>query len=135
METPPPRPAGALLSDAVQAVADLVRGEIALARAEVEANLRKAAAGLGLLAAGAAAALVALFVLAGAAVATLVEQGLSAALSGLIVAVVLALVALVLIAVGRKALSPENILPRRTAKNVKRDASTFKEILSNDTAH
>lgn len=135
MDQLPPRPAGALLSDAIQALSDLVRGEIALAKAEMTDKLRQAGAGIGLVVAGAVVGVVALNTLAGAAVAGLVAQGIAPGWAALIVAVVAGLLALVLIGVGRRALSPENLMPRRTARNVRRDATTVKETLNHDTSH
>ena len=135
MEELPPRPASALLSDAIQALSDLVRGEIALAKAEMTDKFRQAGAGVGLVVAGAVVGLVALNTLAGAAVAGLVAQGIAPGWAGLIVAAGAAVLALVLIGLGRKALSPGNLMPRRTARNVRRDATTVKETLNHDTSH
>ncbi|MCB1339742.1 MAG: phage holin family protein [Pseudooceanicola sp.] len=135
MSDPAPRSAGSLLTDALRALSDLVRGEIALAKAEAASKLRQAGGGLGMIAAGAVVALVALNALAGAAIAALVAQGLAAGWAGLIVAVALALIALVLVAAGKKALDPDNLMPRRTARNLRRDAIVVKETLSDDTAH
>ncbi len=128
------RPTGTLLSDAARALSDLVRGEIALARAELEENIRKAVGGLILVVLAVAVALAALDVLAGAAVAALVAQGLSAGWSAFIVAAVLVLAAVVLAALGLRALAPSKLFPRRTARNIRRDAQNLKEILTHDPA-
>lgn len=131
---PQSRGIAAVVSDAMRALLDLVRGEAALARAEIEATLRKAAAGLVLVLLGAAVSLAALNVLAGAAVAALVAAGLSAGWAALAVAAALLLVAALLAALGRRALAPSNLTPRRAARNLRRDAQTLKEILTHDTA-
>ncbi len=123
-----------MVSDAMQALLDLVRGEAALARAEIEETLRKAAAGLVLVLLGAAVSFAALNVLAGAAVAALVAEGLSAGWAALAVAAGMLLVAAILAALGLRALAPSKLTLRRTACNVRRDAQTLKEILTHDTA-
>lgn len=131
---PQARSIAAVFSDAMQVLLDLVRGEAALARAEIEATLRKAAAGFVLVLLGAAVSLAALNVLAGAAVAALVAAGLTAGWAALAIAAVLLLVAAILAALGLRALAPSNLTLRRTARNVRRDAKTLKEILTHDTA-
>lgn len=135
MSDPATRSAGSLLSDALRALSDLVRGEIALAKAEAASKLRQAGTGLGLIVAGAIFALVALNVLAGAAVAALVAQGIETGWAGLIVGAALALLAVVLVIVGKKALDPSSLMPRKTARNLRRDAIVVKENLSDDSAH
>ncbi len=61
---PDPRPTGSLLSDALNQLTRLVRGEVALAKAEVAQNIKNAGLGVGLLVGAAILALVALHVLA-----------------------------------------------------------------------
>ncbi len=126
---------GTLLSDALQHLTDLVRGEVALAKAEVEQNLRNAGVGIGLIVSAVVLALVALNVLAGALVAALAELGLSPGLAALAVGGTLALIALALILKGASALKPENLAPERTMKNIKRDAKALKEIVTDDPSH
>lgn len=123
---------GALLSEALDAMTALVRGEIALARAEVEEKARLAARGVLMLAVALILGLVALGLLADAAVAVLVEQGLSASAAALIVAVVLLVVAGILALLGRRWLSPSNLMPRRTAENLRQDARNLREALTDD---
>jgi hypothetical protein len=126
-----PRPTGTLLSDAVNQLTRLVRGEVALAKAEVAQNVRSAALGIGLLVGAVVLALVALNVLAAALVAALAETGLGAGWSALIVGAVILIVAAILAMRGLNALKPENLAPSRTVRNVQADAQTIKENVSN----
>lgn len=125
-----PRSMGSLLSDALNQVTRLVRGEIALARAEVTQNLKSAGLGVGLLAGAAVLALVALNVLAIALVGALAEW-LGPGWAGLIVGVVILAVAGLLALRGLNALKPENLTPTRTVRNVQADAQTIKENVTN----
>ena len=124
-----PRPTGTLLSDAVNQLTRLVRGEVALAKAEVAQNVKNAGLGVCLLAGAAVLALVALIVLALALVAALgalIGDGWAA----LIVGVLLLAVAGLLAMRGLNALKPENLAPSRTMANVQADAHTIKENVS-----
>jgi len=126
---PDPRPTGSLLSDALNQLTRLVRGEVALAKAEVAQNIKNAALGVGLLAGAAVLALVALIVLAGALVAALghlIGPGWAALLVGIAILAVAGLLALR----GLNALKPENLAPSRTVRNVQADALAIKENVS-----
>ena len=135
---PPQEPAsdtrstGALIHSAFQHVNGLIRGEIALARAEVEQSLRTAAAGVGMLAIALALVLVALNVLAAAIVAGLAEAGLHPGWAAMIVGAFFLIAAGVLVLIGKKSLDPGTIAPTRTARNLRRDVETVKEA-TNDT--
>lgn len=124
-----PRPTGSLLSDAVNQLTRLVRGEVALAKAEVAQNVRNAGIGIGMLVVAVVLALVALNVLAVALVgllATWIGPGWAALIVGLVILAVAAL----LVFRGLAALKPENLAPSRTVKNVQADAQTIKETVS-----
>jgi len=123
---------GSLLSDALSQMGRLVRGEVALARAEVEENLRAAAAGVGMLVAAAVIALTALNVLAAALVAALSELGIEGAWAALIVGGLLAVVALTLAMTGANRLKATSLTPDRTAANLRRDAETLRETYAHD---
>jgi hypothetical protein len=125
------RPTGSLLSDAINQLTRLVRGEVALAKAEIAQNVRNAGLGIGLLVGAVVLVLVALNVLAAALVAALAETGLGAGWSALIVGVVILVVAAILAMRGLNALKPENLAPSRTVRNVQADAQTIKENVSN----
>lgn len=130
-EADPRPPVSSLLSDAINQLTRLVRGEVALAKAEVAQNLRSAAMGVGLLVGAVVLSLVALNVLAVALVgliATWVGPGWAA----LIVGVLILAVAAILAMRGLASLKPENLAPTRTVRNVQADAQTIKETVSND---
>jgi uncharacterized membrane protein YqjE len=130
-EADPRPPVTSLLSDAINQLTRLVRGEVALAKAEVGQNLRAAALGIGLLVGAVVLSLVALNVLAVALIGVLanwVGDGWAA----LIVGVVILAVAAFLAMRGIAALKPENLAPSRTVRNVQADAQTIKETVSHD---
>tara|TARA_R110002049_G_scaffold10127_3_gene50448 strand:+ start:155929 stop:156327 length:399 start_codon:yes stop_codon:yes gene_type:complete len=128
MTTDPNKTAGGLLSDALAHVSALVRKEVDLARAEVNENLKSAGIALGLIVGAVVVALTALNVLTAALVAALTEAGIPAGWSALIVGIALAVVAYVMINKGTNDLKLSSLAPTRTAKNVKRDAQTVKEV-------
>ncbi|MSU88880.1 phage holin family protein [Rhodobacteraceae bacterium 2CG4] len=121
-----------LLGDMLQHVSSLVRNEVDLARAEVSESVGRASGAVVMLIVAAVLGLTALDVLAAAAVAALAQGGMSAGWAALIVGGVLAIVALLLAMRGRRNLKLSNLAPRRTAKNVRRDANTVKEIYNGD---
>lgn len=126
-----PRPMGTLLSDAINQLTRLLRGEIALAKAEVAQNVRQAGMGVAMLAIAGILALVALNVLAAALVAALAPF-MGAGWAALAVGVVILVVAGLLVLRGLAALKPENLTPTRTIRNVQADAQTIKETVTND---
>ncbi|EAR49694.1 hypothetical protein OG2516_03528 [Oceanicola granulosus HTCC2516] len=111
-----------LVGDALQHVSSLVRSEVDLARAEIDQNLRRAGAAIGMIVAAGVIALTALNVLAGALVAAITEAGIDAGWSALIVGVLFAIIAYVLLKKGTNDLQLSSLAPTRTAENVKRDA-------------
>ena len=117
-----------LLGDAMAHVSALVRGEVDLARAEVNENLKHAGVAIGLIVGAVVVALTALNVLSAALVAALTEAGIAAGWSAVIVGVLLAIVAYVMVQKGTNDLKLSSLAPTRTAKNVKRDAATMKEV-------
>lgn len=119
--------AGDILSDAMNNVSGLVRSEVDLARAEISENVTRAGVAVGLIAGAAIIALVALNVLAAALVAALTEVGLDAGWSALIVGASLGLLAFVMITKGVNDLKLSSLAPKRTVKNVQRDAAAIKD--------
>lgn len=134
MAAPQDRTTGTLLGDAARQIGDLVRGEVELARAEVEQKLRRAVGGLVMIGAAAVLSIVALSLLCDALVAWLVSAGVAPGWAALIVAAGAAVLALILALVGRKAVAPSGLYPRRTAQNIRRDAEQIKESVSDDRA-
>ncbi len=125
-----PRPTGSLLSDAINQLTRLVRGEIALAKAELAQNVRSAGLGVGLLVGALVLVFVALNVLVFALVAALGEL-IGPGWSALVVGVVVLVVAAILAMRGLNALKPENLAPSRTVRNVQADAQAIKENVTN----
>ena len=113
-----------LATEALRLSGDLVRKEIALAKAEMRQNLSHAGAGLRMIVAAAVLGIVTLNVLTAALVAALPETDLGPIWSAVIVGVILAYV---LLRKGMADLKPENLMPTRTVENVQRDAHAVKE--------
>ncbi|MFG6518305.1 phage holin family protein [Sulfitobacter sp. 1A13496] len=128
MTTESNKSAGSLLTEALSHVSSLMRKEVDLARAEVNENLKHAGVAIGLIVGAVVVALTALNVLSAALVAALTEAGIAAGWSAVIVGVLLAIVAYVMIQKGTNDLKLSSLAPSRTAKNVKRDAATMKEV-------
>lgn len=117
-----------LLSDAVNHMTSLVRNEIALAKAEVKYGANKAATAVALLIAAVVIAVCALNVLTLALVALVASFGIATGWASLIVGVVYLLVVWALVAKAMSNLKPENLAPRRTARNAREDIEAVKEI-------
>ena len=116
-----------LLSDALARIGNLVRGEVDLARSEINDNLSSAGTALGMIAAALVIALTALNVLSAALVAGLTELGIPGQWSALIVGVVFGIIAFVMLQKGTTDLKLSSLAPTRTAANVQRDAETVKD--------
>ncbi|MDX5414201.1 MAG: phage holin family protein [Rhodobacterales bacterium] len=119
--------ASEILNDALSRISGLVRGEVDLARAEVNENLHKAAIAIGMIVGALVVALTALNVLSAALVAALTEAGIPGGWSALIVGVAFAIVAFLMLQKGKSDLKLSSLAPSRTAANVKRDAQTVKD--------
>lgn len=120
------RSTGTLLNDVLARLSGLVRGEVDLARAEINENLTRAGVAVGMIVGGVVVALTALNVLSAALVAALTELGIDGAWSALIVGVVFGIIAFVMLQKGRSDLSLNSIAPSRTGENLRRDAQTLK---------
>ncbi|MDF1707640.1 MAG: phage holin family protein [Paracoccaceae bacterium] len=116
-----------ILNDALARISSLVRGEVDLARAEVNENLHKAALAVGMIVAALVIALTALNVLTAALVAALTELGIPGGWSALIVGLGFAIVAYMMLQKGKSELKLTSLAPTRTAENVKRDAQIVKD--------
>lgn len=122
-----------LIASAFQHVNGLIRGEISLAKAELEESLRQAMAGVGLMAGALVMVIIALNVLAAAIVAGLAEMGLHPGWAAFVTGIFFLIAAAIMARVGMAALAPSNLMPTRTARNVRRDAETLKEATTHDT--
>jgi hypothetical protein len=105
---------------------DLVRCEVALARAEMEQKLDRLIAGIISLFGAMMLAFVGLIIVLMAA-----AQGLARVMpdwaASLIVGGIVLLLGVILAAMARKALSPSGMVPDRTMRNVQADARVMKE--------
>ncbi|MDQ1902273.1 phage holin family protein [Paracoccus sp. WLY502] len=115
-----------LASEALRLSGELVRKEVALAKAEVSQNIQRAGVAIGFIAAAGVIAIVTINVLVAALVAALAETELGPIWSAVIVGVVLAVLAYILLRKGTNDLKPEALMPSRTVQNVQRDAQTIK---------
>jgi xanthine/uracil permease len=105
---------------------DLVRGEVALARAEVEQKVDRVTAGVITLFGAmmlAYAGLVIVLIAAAQALARVMPDWAAS----LIIGAVVLLIGTILAGVARKALSPSRMRPNRTVRNVEADARVIKE--------
>lgn len=121
----PERTIGQLVADASNEVSGLVRAEIALAKAEVKADVSRAAVGGGLLGVAAFMAVVAFVLLCFAGAYGLTEAGLPDWAAFLVVTGVLLLIAAVLGLVGKARLS-KLAPPQRTIDTAKDSVAALK---------
>ncbi len=128
------KPTGSLITDALQHLSRLIRGEVELAKSEVSENIRRAVRGIAMLVVAVIVALVALNVLAGALVGWLVSSGMAPGWAALIVGGGALVVAIVLVLIGTSALKATSLAPTRATTNVRRDIETLKGSIQNDTA-
>ena len=103
-----------------------MRSEIALAKAEIGADVKKAGVGGAMLAVAGFFAFLALILLLIAAAYGLVAAGLAPWLSFLIVAGVLLVVGVILAIVGKRAFAKINGKPKRTIKNAQDTIAAIK---------
>ncbi len=123
------RDTGSLVGDALQQVVALLRGEFDLFRAEMDQNVKRAVAAIGMIVVGIVLILVALNVLASALVAAISELGLELGWSALIVGVAFAVIAAILAIKGTNDLKLTSLAPTRTMTNVERDSEAVKKAL------
>ncbi|NUB45789.1 phage holin family protein [Fertoebacter nigrum] len=110
----------------------LVQDELALARAELAANLRGALIGAGLIVAATLLLLVGLILLADAAVLAVIVAGVPPLYAPLVVGLVTICLAGLLLWRGLAALNPARLVPSRAAAQLRRDAQILKEMISHD---
>jgi hypothetical protein len=121
-----------LVGDVVAGFARLVRGEFALANAEVKRSLGDATSGLAKLAVAAVLGITALNVLAGAAVAGLVAAGLTPLWASVALGAGLLAVVYVIVQIALAQLKPANLAPKRVFSNLRHDAKTLKSMVTSD---
>ncbi len=116
-----------LIADLFQQSTALFGKELQLVRTELSEKVTQGVAGLGLMIGGAVLLIGAVNVLLAALVATLIEVGIAAPWSSLIVAVVIGLAGYLLVNRGIRNLKVSNLAPSRSTGQVKRDAALLKE--------
>ncbi|NMM24793.1 MAG: phage holin family protein [Phycicoccus sp.] len=111
------RTLGQLVADATHDLSSIIRNEIALAKAEIGADVKKAGAGAGLFAAAALLVFLALLLLPIAAAYGLVAAGLAPWLSFLVVSGLFLVLGAILAVVGKNSVSKVKGKPERAIKN------------------
>ena len=111
------RTLGQLVAEATQDISSIVRSEVALAKAEMAADAKKAGLGAGMFATAGVFAFLALILLLIAAAFGLVALGLSPWLAFLIVALVLLIIGAVLVLVGKRSIDSVQGKPERAIKS------------------
>ena len=118
-----------LLGDALSQFAKLFQNEVDLAKAELGEKVQQLGGAISFFAAGAVlvipAVVMALFALSAA----LIAAGWSQPTSYLASAVLAAVLAGVLFAVGRNRLDTQNLAPRETMRQLEKDRDTVKEMV------
>lgn len=130
----PPRPPSGdePVADAVTVLLRMAAGEMALARAEIAASLRRAVLGVALLFVTMVLLLIALHALADAATLGLVAAGVPLPWAPAIVGGVLLLLGAGLAAWAVSALRPSRLIPTRTAARLRRDIAFIKEMIRHE---
>jgi hypothetical protein len=124
-----------VLSDLLNQVTTLFRKESQLARTEISDKISQAAAGLGLVAAGAVLLMPALVILLQAAVAAIIDTGIEAHWAALAVGGAVLLIGCILLIVGMNRLKAQNLVPERTIHQLQEDASVAKRQIRQDHDH
>jgi hypothetical protein len=112
-----------LFTSVVTQLADLMRAEGQLARAEISEKMTLAATGLGLIVGGAILLMPGLVVLLEAAVAVLVENGMAPYWSALIIGGACFALGLILLLIGVRWLRAGRLVPDKTIHQLQRDAA------------
>jgi Putative Actinobacterial Holin-X, holin superfamily III len=118
-----------LLGDALSQFAKLFQNEVDLAKAEFGEKVQKVGGALKFIAGGAILVIPALVMALFALSAALISAGWSQPLSYLASAIVAAVLASVLFAIGIHRLDARNLAPRETMRQLEKDKDTVKGIL------
>lgn len=119
-----------LVADLIAGISRLVRGELALAKAEAKRSVNDAIGAIIAAVVAVVLVIISLNLLAAAAVAGLVALGLPPVWATIIVGAVLLVIAVGLVLYAKAKLSPDNLAPKRSVANLRRDAETFKSMVS-----
>jgi uncharacterized membrane protein len=118
-----------LLGEALSQFAKLFQNEVDLAKAELGEKARRAGWAVGLFAAGAVLFIPALVMALFALSAALIAGGWSQPISYLVSAIIAAVLAGVLFALGMNRLDARNLAPRETMRQLEKDKDTVKEMV------
>src|SRR4051795_6797187 len=118
-----------LLGDALSQFAKLFQNEMDLAKAEVGDKLQKLGGALGLIAGGAVLVIPAIVMALFALSAALISAGWSQPVSYLTSAIVAAVLAGILFAVGMNRLDARHLAPRETLRQLEKDKDTVKGMV------
>jgi uncharacterized membrane protein YqjE len=118
-----------LLGDALSQFAKLFQNEVDLAKAELGEKVQQVGGAMGFIAAGAILVIPALVMALFALSATLIQAGWSQPLSYLASAVIAAVLAGVLFAVGINRLDARHLALRETMRQLEKDKDTVKEMV------
>jgi hypothetical protein len=118
-----------LLGDALSQFAKLFQNEVDLAKAELGEKMQQVGGAVGFIAAGAILVMPALVMALFALSAALIEAGWSQPISYLASAVIAAVLAGVLFAVGINRLDARHLAPRETIRQLGKDKETVKEMV------
>jgi len=121
-----------LFTSVVGQLADLMRTEGQLARAEISEKMTLAATGLGLIVGGAILLMPALVVLLEAAVAALVDNGIAPYWAALLVGGACLVLGLILLLIGVSWLRSGRLMPDKTIHQLQRDAATARSQVRPD---
>ena len=127
-----PDSTGSILTDVLTGAARLLRGEIALARAEVSQKVRSAASSVVQFGVAVILGITAINLLAGAGVAALVAMGWSTISASLVMGLALLILAYVFVRWGLYLLSAAHLTPSRSLSNLGRDAAALKSMVKSD---
>jgi hypothetical protein len=118
-----------LMGDALSQFAKLFQNEVDLAKAEFGEKIQKVGGALGFIAGGAMLVIPALVMALFALSAALIAAGWSQPLSYLTSAIVAAVLAGVLFAIGIGRLDARNLTPRETVRQLEKDKNTVKGMV------
>jgi MFS family permease len=118
-----------LLGNALSQFANLFQNEVDLAKAELGEKVQQVGGAMGFIAAGAILVIPALAMALFALSAALIEAGWSQPISYLASAVIAAVLAGVLFAVGINRLDARHLAPRETMRQLEKDKDTVKEMV------
>jgi hypothetical protein len=118
-----------LLGDALSQFAKLFQNEVDLAKAELGEKAQQIGTALGFIGVGAILVIPAIVMALFAFSATLIEAGWSQPASYLVSAVLAAVLAGVLLAIGINRLDARHLAPRETMRQLEKDKATAKELV------